>query len=218
MLASGGRFSPRLVIMAREPRAGRIKTRLAVSIGTAEALRFYRTTLARLLRQVGSDPRWETLIAVTPDSASASPLWPSPVARLPQGHGDLGGRMQRIFDRLPPGPAIIVGSDIPGIRAVAAHGHTPGHMAYLIESQGKPFLIWADTTNHYVMSLQQPDWHVQFDMDKDAAAATRRRMLDMAATDRIPATGYHMPFPAVGFVEKTGDSYRWVPVSYQLRI
>lgn len=110
------------------------------------------------------------------------------------------------------------GEVVSGIRAVAAPGHTPGHMAYLIESQGKPFLIWADTTNHYVMSLQRPDWHVHFDMDKDAAAATRRRILDMAATDRIPATGYHMPFPAVGFVEKTGDSYRWVPVSYQLRI
>jgi glyoxylase-like metal-dependent hydrolase (beta-lactamase superfamily II) len=110
------------------------------------------------------------------------------------------------------------GEVVSGIRAVAAHGHTPGHMAYMIESQGKPFLIWADSVNHYVMSLQRPDWHVHFDMDKAAAAANRRRILDMVATDRIPATGYHMPFPAVGFVEKTGDSFRWVPVSYQLRV
>lgn len=110
------------------------------------------------------------------------------------------------------------GEVVPGIRAVAAHGHTPGHMAYLVESQGRPFLIWADTTNHYVLSLQRPDWHVSFDMDKDAAVASRRKILDMAATDRIPASGYHMPFPAVGFVEKTGDAYRWVPVSYQLRL
>ena len=68
------------------------------------------------------------------------------------------------------------------------------------------------------MSLQRPDWHVRFDMDKAAAAASRRKVLDMAAAERIPATGYHMPFPAVGFVEKQGSGYRWVPASYQLNL
>ena len=53
-------------------------------------------------------------------------------------------------------------------------------------------------------------------MDKDAAIASRRKILDMIATDRIPFTGYHMPFPAVGYVEKVGDAYRYVAASYQL--
>jgi hypothetical protein len=66
--------------------------------------------------------------------------------------------------------------------------------------------------------VQRPDWHVRFDMNKEAAAATRRRLLDLAATDRIPVTGYHMPFPAVGYVERTDDSWRWVPASYQLNL
>ncbi len=111
------------------------------------------------------------------------------------------------------------GSDVAtGIRAIGAPGHTPGHTAYLIESAGKPFLIWGDVTNHYVLSVQRPDWHVGFDTDKDLAVKTRRTILDMAATDRIPATGYHMPFPAIGYVEKSGDGYRWVPASYQLRL
>ncbi|MCT8970313.1 MBL fold metallo-hydrolase [Microbaculum marinisediminis] len=111
------------------------------------------------------------------------------------------------------------GADVAtGIRAVGTPGHTPGHTAYMIESAGRPFLLWGDVTNHYIVSLQRPDWHVSFDIDKDQAVKTRKAVLDMAATDRIPVTGYHMPFPAVGYVEKVGDGYRWVPVSYQLRL
>lgn len=62
---------------------------------------------------------------------------------------------------------------VPGIRAVEAFGHSPGHMAYHIESEGRRLLVWADTTNHSVMSLQQPEWHVSFDHDKDMGVATR---------------------------------------------
>ena len=107
---------------------------------------------------------------------------------------------------------------VPGIRAVDAFGHTPGHMAFHIESGSSRLLLWSDTTNHYVASLQRPDWHVRFDMDKQKAAATRKRLLDMAASERIPVTGYHMPFPAIGFVEKKNGAYRWVPVSYQIQL
>ena len=110
------------------------------------------------------------------------------------------------------------GDVVSGITAVDAMGHTPGHMAYHVESEGSRILLWADLTNHHVVSLQRPDWHVRFDMDKDKAVAARKRVLDMVAADRIPATGYHMPFPAIGYVEKGGDGYRWVPASYQLNL
>jgi glyoxylase-like metal-dependent hydrolase (beta-lactamase superfamily II) len=109
------------------------------------------------------------------------------------------------------------GADVvTGITSVEAFGHTPGHMCYHIESDGKRFLIFVDTTNHYVASLAKPDWHCAFDMDPEAAAVTRKKILDMVATDKIPATGYHMPFPAVGYVDKKGTGYQWVPASYQL--
>ncbi|NNE54280.1 MAG: MBL fold metallo-hydrolase [Sulfitobacter sp.] len=108
------------------------------------------------------------------------------------------------------------GSVASGITAMAAFGHTPGHMAYMIESDGKQLVLGADFANHYVWSLAHPDWEVKFDMDKEAAAATRRRMLDMMAADATPFVGYHMPWPAIGYVEKSGDGYAYVPHSYQL--
>jgi glyoxylase-like metal-dependent hydrolase (beta-lactamase superfamily II) len=107
---------------------------------------------------------------------------------------------------------------VPGIRSIAAFGHTPGHMVYHIESDGRRLLLWADTANHYVASVQRPEWHVRFDMDKEAAVATRRRILDLAAAERIPVTGYHMPFPALGYIDRSEGGYRWVPATYQLSL
>lgn len=103
-----------------------------------------------------------------------------------------------------------------GITAMAAFGHTPGHMAYMLESEGQQLLITADAANHYVWSLGYPDWEVSFDMDKAAAAATRRKVFGMLAADKVPFIGYHMPFPAAGYVETKGDGFRYVPVSYQM--
>ncbi len=105
-----------------------------------------------------------------------------------------------------------------GITAVATHGHTPGHMSYRLESAGKQAIVSGDVCNHSVLSMQKPEWHVLFDMDKEKAVATRKSFLDMMSTDRIPLIGYHMPFPAVGFVEKHrrgGTHFHWQPASYQ---
>ncbi len=109
-------------------------------------------------------------------------------------------------------------SVVSGITAMAAFGHTPGHMIYRIESGGRQLVLAADTANHYVLSLKRPDWEVRFDMDKAAAAQTRKRVFDMIATDRVGFVGYHMPFPAIGFVEKLDTGYRFVPASYQFDI
>jgi len=106
----------------------------------------------------------------------------------------------------------------PGITAMAAHGHTPGHTAYMIESGGSQLLIAADFANHYVWSLGYPDWEVKFDMDKQAAAATRRRLLGMLAADNIPFVGYHMPWPGIGYVAAQGDGFAYEPASYQLML
>ena len=105
---------------------------------------------------------------------------------------------------------------VSGIVGMEAFGHTPGHMVYHIESNSKRMLIWGDVANHFVVSIQRPDWHVKFDSDKEMAAKTRVKFFDMLATEKIPFSGYHMPFPSLGFIEKFGNSYRWVQESYQL--
>jgi hypothetical protein len=88
-------------------------------------------------------------------------------------------------------------------------------MAWRVESNGQSLIIGADFANHYVFSLANPDWEVRFDADKAAAAATRRSLLGMIADERIPFIGYHMPFPALGFVEAKDGAFRYVPASYQ---
>ena len=108
------------------------------------------------------------------------------------------------------------GSVISGITAVAAQGHTPGHMGYMLESAGQQIMLTADLANHYVWSFARPDWAFSFDADGAAAAASRRRILGMLAADRVPMIGYHMPFPAAGFVESRGEGFRYVPVSYPM--
>jgi glyoxylase-like metal-dependent hydrolase (beta-lactamase superfamily II) len=107
---------------------------------------------------------------------------------------------------------------VSGITAIAAFGHTPGHTIYNIESNGQRLVITADTANHYALSLQRPDWHIRFDMDKEAAANTRKQVFGMLAADKVPFAGYHMPFPAIGYVEPKDSGFRYVPLSYQLSL
>lgn len=105
-----------------------------------------------------------------------------------------------------------------GITAVDAFGHAPGLMAFHIESDGKRLMITADTFTQYVMAVQRPDWHFDMDDDKEKAAATRKRMLDMLATERIFVASFHMPFPGLGWIDRTASGFRWVPHSYQLNL
>lgn len=117
-----------LVVMLKEPRAGRVKTRLGRDIGMTKAAWWFRHQSAGLLRRL-EDPRWRLILAVAPDGAIASRVWPAHVSRVAQGPGDLGQRMARLMRGLPPGPVCIIGGDIPDLgrihiaRAFAALGN-----------------------------------------------------------------------------------------------
>lgn len=102
----------------------------------------------------------------------------------------------------------------PGITAVLAPGHTPGHMAFHVESKGVRLLLTGDAANPISCRWSSLTGRCVSTWTADAAR-TRRRLLDMIATERIAFLGYHMPFPAVGFVEKHGTGFRYVPKSYQ---
>ena len=107
-----------LVIFARAPQAGRVKRRLARDIGATAATHFYRVALAQQIRHLAKDRRWTVWLFITPDDALEHPAWRAvPRARRrPQGSGDLGQRMRAPFRQLPPGPVVLVGSDIPAMR------------------------------------------------------------------------------------------------------
>jgi glyoxylase-like metal-dependent hydrolase (beta-lactamase superfamily II) len=110
------------------------------------------------------------------------------------------------------------GEVVSGIRAIPVYGHSPGMLAFHIESDGRRILNWADVANNSIFAIQQPDWHVGFDYDKEAGAATRRRVFDMVSNEKLAVVGYHLPFPALGYVEKVGNSYRWLPANSQFHI
>ncbi|MEL7345885.1 MAG: TIGR04282 family arsenosugar biosynthesis glycosyltransferase [Pseudomonadota bacterium] len=119
----------RLVVMVKEPRPGRVKTRLGRTIGMTQAAWWFRRQTQSLLRRL-EDPRWELVLAVSPDrDGLASRVWPEHLARIPQGAGDLGDRMGRLFRSLPPGPTCIIGADIPGIQS--------SHIAQAFQSLGQ---------------------------------------------------------------------------------
>lgn len=128
---TGPTYRRHLVIFARRPQVGVGKRRLARGAGELTAWRFQRLMLSRLLRRLARDPRWATWLAVTPDRAVSDRSWlPSPDAfrMIPQVRGDLGTRMARPMVALPPGPVVLVGSDIPslGPTQVAASFRTLG--------------------------------------------------------------------------------------------
>ncbi|HCH56369.1 MAG TPA: hypothetical protein DEV64_04695 [Rhodospirillaceae bacterium] len=105
-----------VVIFARRPQLGCVKTRLARDIGPVETLRFYRSTLVTVTRRLSAGRSWQTWLGLTPDETVFDDwLYPSMAGRLPQGEGDLGIRMARCFARFGHDTVLIVGSDIPDI-------------------------------------------------------------------------------------------------------
>lgn len=103
---------------------------------------------------------------------------------------------------------------LPGITSVAAYGHTPGHTAFAVASGSGKLMIMSDVTNHPALFVRNPDWSAVFDMDGPQAAATRRKMLDMVAADRMQVAFYHAPFPATGHIAKDGNGFELVPVQW----
>ena len=101
---------------------GRVKTRLGAGIGLVASAQWFRGQALRLIRAMARDARWVTVLAVSPDKAGmSSRVWPQGLARWPQGSGDLGARMGRVFREFPDGPVVIIGADIPDISPAHIH-------------------------------------------------------------------------------------------------
>ena len=95
----------------------------------------------------------------------------------------------------------------PGITSVATYGHTPGHNSHIIASGNSKVYVQADVTN-LPLFVRNPGWHLMFDQDANMAEATRRKLYDMLAAEKMMVQGFHYPFPARAYIEKTSTGYR----------
>jgi glyoxylase-like metal-dependent hydrolase (beta-lactamase superfamily II) len=163
----------------------------------------------------------------TPAFANAEILVPAPEWKYFMDDGEMSrapaGRMQdifnntrRVFNAL--GRKVTPyewGKEVaPGISAVATPGHTPGHTSYVVSSGSRQVYVQADVTNLPQLFARNPGWHAFFDQDPQMAEATRRKVYDMLAAEKIMVQGFHYPFPAVAYVEKTATGYSEIPLPW----
>jgi glyoxylase-like metal-dependent hydrolase (beta-lactamase superfamily II) len=102
----------------------------------------------------------------------------------------------------------------PGIRSMAAAGHTPGHTVYVVESKGEKLILWGDLMHVAAVQFPDPSVSIGFDYDTAAAKASRAKVFADAAASGAMVGGAHLPFPALGHLRKSGAGYEFVPVNY----
>ena len=103
---------------------------------------------------------------------------------------------------------------VPGIRTIAAYGHTPGHTVYAVESKGQKLLLWGDLLHVAAVQFPRPSVTIRFDTDSKAAKATREKALSDAAAQGYWVGIAHVPFPGLGRVRAEGTGYAWIPATY----
>jgi glyoxylase-like metal-dependent hydrolase (beta-lactamase superfamily II) len=142
-------------------------------------------------------------------------FWLSPDAhvRMPAFMQSMARRNARILKRIEPTLERRGANDTlaSGLSFMPALGHTPGHMAILVDGGREQILIAGDALTHAQISFQRPDWHIASDADPDAAVQTRKRLLEQLAADRMQLIGFHLPWPGLGGVERDGTGHRFVP-------
>ncbi len=137
------------------------------------------------------------------------------MAAAPEAMKGAFQNVRRVFAQMPADrlvrfePGIEV---VPGIRSVAAYGHTPGHTLYHLRSAGQSFYYVADLTNMPALFARNPDWAVAFDMDAEAARKVRREVFAQIVSENSMMGGFHFPFPAMGRMVARGNGYEFQPV------
>jgi glyoxylase-like metal-dependent hydrolase (beta-lactamase superfamily II) len=143
------------------------------------------------------------------------------MSRAPAGRmQDVFKNTRRVFDAL--GRKVTpyeAGKEIvPGITSVATWGHTPGHSSHIVSSGSSAVYVQADVTNIPALFVRNPGWHATFDQDAKMAEETRRKVYDMLAAEKLAVQGFHYPFPALAYIEKTATGYREIPVPWNPKI
>lgn len=104
---------------------------------------------------------------------------------------------------------------LPSIKAMKAIGHTPGHTAFAVESEGQKLLIWGDIIHAHAVQFIRPEVSIEFDVDQQQAVTTRKALLAEVVSSGALVAGMHLPFPGLGHVRADGEGkYGWVPIEY----
>lgn len=153
---------------------------------------------------------------VVPEAEWAFWMDESKAAQAPDGLKPVFQGTRRVFGPIAKDVRRIAAGQeaVPGITAIAAYGHTPGHTIYRLSSGSAGMIFVADITNHPALFVRHPEWSAVFDVEAEMARETRRKMLDMVAQERVQVAFYHAPFPATGHVAKVADGFHFVPVQW----
>lgn len=148
--------------------------------------------------------------------ADGALLFPNAVIRMEANEWDFmqaNRELKSVVDAILPKVQVFrYGSEVaPGITAVEIAGHSPGHSGFEIVSGAEKLLFIGDAMHSSIVSVQKPDWQIQFDNDAPVATASRIALEERAAANNLRLYGYHFAYPGVGRIEKTGNTYRWVP-------
>ena len=171
--------------MVKEPRPGRVKTRLGRDIGLTTSAWWFRHQVKALLRRIES-PKWDVVLAVAPDvEGLCSRVWPAYLPRIPQGRGDLGDRIARVFRTLPMGPVCIIGADIPGV--------TRARISEAFEALGGNEAVYgpADDGGYWLVGMKRVGpvptglfegvrWSTEFALEDSKRSMGKMRIADVA--------------------------------------
>ena len=137
---------------------------------------------------------------------------PSRLAKLPEGRKPAGKRIAENFPKWKNWKLVDDGAEVvPGIRLMAAPGHTPGHSVYHIDAGSEQFLVSADTMYVPALLAPHPEWQGSYDQDGPMAITTRHKIIDQVIADNVRICGSHFPFPGTGSFVKDGNAYAFTP-------
>jgi len=168
---------------------------------------------------IGPDnkPMFPNAEIMVPETEWAFWMDESNVSKLPEVAKGQMANPKRVFGALGDKVTKYQGKKelVPGITSAFTPGHTHGHHSHIVSSGNNTLLVQADVTaGAATLFVRNPDWQFVFDSDKPLAVETRKKLYDMASADKMMVQGYHLPFPAVGYIEKAGNGYRLVPATW----
>ena len=202
------------------PTAGLLKTKHLAAAGIAPddvsvviITHFHPDHIFGLMEKETNAPVFTKAEIIVPEVEYKYWTDPATLASLPEARKGLAKRIQATF----PNWKNITRVDgekevLPGIRALPAFGHTPGHTGFHISSGSDQLYLLGDITNIPALFLKNPGWHAAFDMDGPLAEANRRKLIGRVVAEKATMAGYHYPFPAVGKVEADGSGFAFSPV------